>query len=97
MSSSFEAEIAIVNLVGYRFPGFDQVSEKLIQAGGRTVHSEIHEFINAIWKKEEFPYIGRSQSLYLFIIRVKKHHSNYQGISLLLIMHNVFRAFFSQG
>jgi hypothetical protein len=55
VSSAFEAEIAIVNLEGYRSPGIDQIPEKLIQVGGRTVHSEIHELINAIWKKAELP------------------------------------------
>jgi len=55
VSSVFEAETAIVNLEGYRSPGIDQIPENLIQAGGRTVHSEIHELNNAIWKKKELP------------------------------------------
>jgi hypothetical protein len=53
--SVFEAETVIVNLEGYRSPDIGQIPEKLIQAGGRTVHSEIHELTNTIWKKEELP------------------------------------------
>jgi hypothetical protein len=55
VSSAFEAEIGTVNLEGYRSSDIDQIPEKLIQAGGRTVHSEKHDLINAIWKKEELP------------------------------------------
>jgi hypothetical protein len=55
VTSSFEAELVIVKLEGYRSPGIDQIPEELIQAGGRILHSEIHELINAIWKKDELP------------------------------------------
>jgi len=48
VSSAFEAEIVNVNLEGYRSPSIDQIPEKFIQLGGRTVHSEVHELINAI-------------------------------------------------
>lgn len=36
-------------------PGIDQILTKLIQTGGETLHSEIHENINCIWMKEELP------------------------------------------
>jgi hypothetical protein len=39
----------------YKSPGIDQIPAELIQAGGNTLHSEIHKLINCIWYKEEFP------------------------------------------
>jgi hypothetical protein len=33
----------------------DQILAELIQAGGNTLHSEIHKVINSIWNKEELP------------------------------------------
>jgi hypothetical protein len=49
--SSSEIEIAVEKLN-------HQVLIKLIelvQAGGNTLHSEIHRHINSIWSKEELP------------------------------------------
>jgi hypothetical protein len=39
----------------YKSPGIDQILAELIQAGGNTLHSEIHKLINCIWNKEELP------------------------------------------
>jgi hypothetical protein len=50
--SASEVEVAIGNLKRYRFPGVDEIPAELIQAGGETVHSEIHKIIKLIWKKE---------------------------------------------
>jgi len=36
-------------------PGNDSIQVKLIEAGGRTISSETHKFINYIWCKEELP------------------------------------------
>jgi hypothetical protein len=36
-------------------PGIDQNPAELITTGGRTVLSEIHEFINSLWNEEELP------------------------------------------
>jgi len=37
----------------YKLPGTYQIPAELIQAGGNTLHSEIHKVINSIWNKEE--------------------------------------------
>jgi hypothetical protein len=39
----------------YKSPGRDEIPAELIQAGGETLQSEIHKFINSIWNKEELP------------------------------------------
>jgi hypothetical protein len=44
--SSAEVEVAIRKLKSYKAPGSDQ-----IQAGGETLHSEIHKLIMLIWNK----------------------------------------------
>ena len=43
--SAFEVELAIEKLKSYKSPHVDQVPAELINAGGRTIHSGIHEFI----------------------------------------------------
>jgi hypothetical protein len=53
--SPFEVEIAIAKLEKYKLPGTVQIPAELIQAGGETLHSEIHKRINCIWSKEELP------------------------------------------
>jgi hypothetical protein len=53
--SLFEVEIAIAKLKRYKSPGSDQIPAEPIQAGGETLWSEIHKFINFIWSKEELP------------------------------------------
>jgi hypothetical protein len=56
VSGAFEAEIAIVNLEGYRSPGIDQILEKLIQAGSRKYMNLLIPF----GKRKNCPNIGRS-------------------------------------
>jgi hypothetical protein len=46
--SASEAEVAIGNLKRYRLSGVAQIPAELIQAGGETLHSEIHKLINII-------------------------------------------------
>jgi hypothetical protein len=40
----------------YKAPGSDQIPAELIQAGGGTLHFEIHKLIMLIWNKEELPH-----------------------------------------
>jgi len=47
--------MAIEMLKGHKSPGTDQIPAKLINIGGRTIHSEIHKLIISIWNKEELP------------------------------------------
>jgi hypothetical protein len=53
--SAFEVELAIENLKRHKSPGIDQITSELIKAGGRTICSEIHKFINSFLSKEELP------------------------------------------
>jgi hypothetical protein len=52
-SGPFEVENAIAKLKRYNSPVSVKILAELIQAGGETLHSEIHELINSIWNKEE--------------------------------------------
>jgi len=53
--SAFEVEMAIEKLKRRRSPGIDHIPAKLIEAGSRTLRSEISKFINSIRNKEELP------------------------------------------
>jgi hypothetical protein len=51
-----EVEVALRKMKTYKAPGSDQISAELVQAGGGTLHSEIHKLIMLIWNKEELPH-----------------------------------------
>jgi hypothetical protein len=53
--SRLQAEIAIAKLKKYKSPGSDQIPAELIQAGNEMLLAAIHNLINSIWNKEEFP------------------------------------------
>jgi hypothetical protein len=53
--SHFEVEIAVAKPKKYKSPDSDQITAKLIQAGGETLVSAIHKLITSIWNKEELP------------------------------------------
>jgi hypothetical protein len=55
-----EVEVAVGKLRSYKSPGVDQIPAELIEAGGETLHSEIHKLIKLIWN-EELPHQWRSQ------------------------------------
>jgi hypothetical protein len=66
----------------YKFPGTDQIPAELIQAGGETLHSEIHKQINSIWNKEELPEQWK-EPIIAPIYKVNKTDcSNYRGMLL---------------
>jgi hypothetical protein len=54
--SASEVEVAVEKLKNYKSPGVDQIPAELIQAGGETLHLEIHKLIKLIWNKEELPH-----------------------------------------
>ena len=64
-----EVELAIDKIKSHKSPGFDQIPEELIKAGGRTIYLEIRKLSISIWKKEKLPEEWRSRSYYLFIRR----------------------------
>jgi hypothetical protein len=88
--SATEFEVAIRKMKGYKAPGSDQVKPELIQAGGKTLHSEIHKLIMLIWNKEELPHQWK-ESIVVHIYRKgdKTDCSNYRGISLLSTSYKI--------
>jgi hypothetical protein len=81
--SATEFEVAIRNLKRNKAPGSDQIPAELTQAGGETLHSEIHKRIMLIWNKEKLPHQWK-ESIIVPIHKKgdKTDCSNYRGISL---------------
>jgi hypothetical protein len=76
--STSEVEIAIGKLKRYKSPGVDQIPAELIQAGGETLHSEIHKLTKLIWNKEELPHQWRKSTrrvIKLTIVIIEAYHS----------------------
>jgi hypothetical protein len=44
--SHFNVEVAVAKLRKYNLPSSDKIMEELIQAGGKTLLSEIHELLS---------------------------------------------------
>jgi hypothetical protein len=51
--TSFEVESALKKLKLFKSLGTDQSPKEVIQAGGNTLHSEIHKLTNSVWNKKE--------------------------------------------
>jgi len=47
--------MATEKLKRHKSPGIDQIPAEFITSGSRTIHSEIHKFMNSIWNKGELP------------------------------------------
>jgi len=82
--SAFEVEMAIENLKRHISPGIDPIPAEVIEAGGRTICSEIQKLVCSVCNKEDLPE-ERKESV---IVPIKKKGdntdcSNYIGISLL--------------
>jgi hypothetical protein len=68
----------------FKCPGSDQISAKLLQAGGEILRYKIHKLIKFIWTKEELP--GQWKESIIVPVRKKGDKtecSNHWGISLL--------------
>jgi hypothetical protein len=70
--SRLENEIAIAKLKKYKSPSGDQIPAELIQAGGKTLPSQIYKLINSIWSIKNCLTRERSLLLYQFTKRVIK-------------------------
>jgi mannosyltransferase OCH1-like enzyme len=83
-SSAFEVEMAIKKVKRHKSPGIDQIQAELFKTGSRTLNSEIHKVIHAIWNKEELPEEWK-ESIIVSICKKgdKTDRGNYRGISLL--------------
>jgi sorting nexin-29 len=67
-----------------------QIPAELIQAGGETLHSEIHKLIILIWNKEELPHQWKESIIVLIHKKGDKTDcSNYRGKSLLSTSYNI--------
>jgi hypothetical protein len=88
--SASVVEVAVGKLKRYKSPGIDQIPVELIQAGGETLHSEIHKLIKLIWNKEELPHQWK-ESIVVPIHKKgdKTDCSNYRGISLLSTSYKI--------
>jgi hypothetical protein len=53
--SSLEVEVATENMNRCKSPGVHQIPAELIQAGGNSLHSEIHKVTNFAWNREQLP------------------------------------------
>lgn len=53
--SASEGEIAIEKLKRYKSPGTDQILTEMIEAGGESLCSNVHNLINYVRNKEELP------------------------------------------
>jgi hypothetical protein len=51
--SPFEFKVGTATLKKYKSPGSDQIPVELIQAGGKTLHSEILKLITYRWSNEK--------------------------------------------
>ena len=73
------------------YPVTDQIPAESIKAGGRTIRSEIHKFINCIWSKENWLEEWK-ESIILPIYKKNDTTdcSNYRGISLLPNTYKIF-------
>jgi hypothetical protein len=88
--SAAEVEVAIRKMKRYKAPGSDQIPAELIQAGGETLHSEIHKLIMLIWNKDELPHQWK-ESIVVPIHKKgeKTDCSNYRGISSLSTSYKI--------
>jgi hypothetical protein len=87
--SASEIEMAIEKLKRHKSPGINQIPAELINAGGRTIRSEIHK-INSIWNKDELPEQWK-ESIIVPIYKKgdKTDCSDYRGISLLSTTYKI--------
>jgi len=87
---AFEVDLSIEKLKSHKSPGVDQIPAELINAGGGTIHCEIHKLVISIWNKEELP--DKWKELIIVPVYKKGDKSvcnNYRGISLLQTAYKI--------
>ena len=88
-SIAFEVEGGAEKLQSHKSPGTDQIPAELIEAGRRTIRSELHKLFNSIWNNKEL-----QQWKELIIVHIHKKGDetdcgNYRGLSLLPITYKI--------
>jgi hypothetical protein len=79
-----EVKTAIAKSKKYKSPCSDQIPAELIQAGGETLLSAIHELIISIWNNEELPDQWKESIIVPIHKKSNKTNcNNYHEISLL--------------
>jgi hypothetical protein len=58
--SSFVVEIAIAKLKWHKLQAVDQILAELIQAGGETLHSDVHKLLIPFGMRKKYLSSGRS-------------------------------------
>ena len=53
--SVLEFELVIEKLKCHKSLGIDHIPAELINAGCRTIHSELHKLIISVWNKDKLP------------------------------------------
>jgi hypothetical protein len=71
-------------------PGIDQIPAEQIQAGEKTLRSEIYKLIKLIWNKEQLPDQWKESTVVCVHRKGNKTScSNYRGLSLLTGSHKI--------
>jgi exonuclease III len=86
-----EVRSAVTTLKARKAPGIDGISAELLQAGGETLVTALHELFQKIHQEEEVPNDwGKAIITPIFKKGDKSDCKNYRGISLLSVPGKVF-------
>jgi hypothetical protein len=87
---TFETEMAIEKLKRHKSPVIVQIPADLINAGGRTIQSDIHKLSCSVWNMEDLPDVRKESIIVSVYKKVDKADcSNYRGISLLSTTYKI--------
>ena len=96
--SAFRFELVIEKLKSHKSLGIDQIPGEMINAGGRTIRTDIHKGLTSFWNKEELPEKWK-ESIIVPVYRKgdKTDCSNYRGISFCQIRTKIYLTSCCQG
>jgi hypothetical protein len=89
-SSAFEVELAIEKLKSHKSSGTGPIPAELSEAGGRTIHYEIHKLNISICDNEELPEAWKKSIIaHTYKYGNKTGCSKYRGTSLLPVTYKI--------